>query len=456
MPSIPAIGEVTICEINRELFTAKDDSDSQPTDAYGKILGLVFHPIHFQVEEGFSCVSGAHFDQEPDRKIADVIPSVSEDTDSVQEGGILSRKFAVVKNILAYSFGPIFHPYVVKRLNKFELFQGVSWHKHKHILAFISGPNQVTVHDFEDSDWQGSSILTSDSQRGVEAIEWRPNSGTTLSVACRGGICIWTASFPGSVAPARSGVVSFLGTTSRGTGLRWTLTDFLKSPGSETVTTLSWTSASLEDSSITIWDVAQGVGTPLRRGLGGVSLLKWSPTGDYLFSAKPNGTFYLWETNTWTSEPWSSSGGSVISATWGPDGRMLFMAFSESITLGSLHFSGRPPSLDAHLLPVDLPEIGSITGGVGNIEKMAWDGSGERLAVSYCGGDLMYAGLIAIYDTRRTPFISASLIGFIRGPGEQVKPLALAFHDKFKQGPLLSVCWSSGVCCTYPFIFRSN
>lgn len=29
--------------------------------------------------------------------------------------------------------------------------------------------------------------------------------------------------------------------------------------------------------------------------------------------------------------------------------------------------------------------------------------------------------------------------GFIRGPGEKPKPLAFAFHNKFKQGPLLSV-----------------
>ena len=29
--------------------------------------------------------------------------------------------------------------------------------------------------------------------------------------------------------------------------------------------------------------------------------------------------------------------------------------------------------------------------------------------------------------------------GFIRGPGEGAKPLAFAFHNKFKQGPLLSV-----------------
>lgn len=44
------------------------------------------------------------------------------------------------------------------------------------------------------------------------------------------------------------------------------------------------------------------------------------------------------------------------------------------------------------------------------IEKIAWDASGERLAVSYKGGDDTYKGLIAIYDARRTPLISVSLM----------------------------------------------
>ncbi|KAF6151896.1 hypothetical protein GIB67_010470 [Kingdonia uniflora] len=197
-------------------------------------------------------------------------------------------------------------------------------------------------------------------------------------------------------------------------------------------------SASHESSSFIIWDVAQGLGTPIRRGLGGISIVRWSPLGDYFLAAKFDGSFYLWETNTWTSEPWSSSGGFVTGATWDPDGRMVLVAFSESVILGSIHFSSRPPSLDAHLLPVDLPELASLTGCRG-VEKIAWDASGERLAVYCKGGDEIYSGLIAIYDVRRTPLIFASLIGFIRGPGESPKPLAFSFHDKFKQGALLSV-----------------
>nr|AFK44212.1 unknown [Lotus japonicus] len=184
-------------------------------------------------------------------------------------------------------------------------------------------------------------------------------------------------------------------------------------------------------------------------------MLKWSPTGDYFFASKFDGTFYLWETNTWTSEQWSSSSGFVKCATWDPDGGMILLAFSESSTLGSVHFASKPPSLDAHLLPVELPEILSLTGSQG-IEKIAWDNSGERLAASFKGGDEMYRGLIAVYDARRTPLISTSLIGFIRGPGDNPKPISFSFHGKLKQGPLLSVCWSSGFCCTYPLLFRSH
>ncbi|PWZ46023.1 Aladin [Zea mays] len=206
---------------------------------------------------------------------------------------------------------------------------------------------------------------------------------------------------------------------------------------------------------------ASGLGTPIRRGLSNISLVRWSPSGDYLLVAKFDGTFHFWETNTWTSEPWSSSNGYVSvtllgccqGANWDPEGRVALLSFSNSMTLGSIHFSSKPPSLDAHLLPVELPEISSLIVSRG-IEKLAWDASGERLALSFRDGNEMYRGLIAIYDVRRSPLVSLSLVGFIRGPGEGAKPLAFAFHSKFKQGPLLSVCWSSGWCCTYPLILR--
>ncbi|XP_030927471.1 aladin [Quercus lobata] len=437
MPSFPHPGSVTICEINRDLITAESLSDDRAKDTYAKLLGMVFSPVPFQSNQ--------------------VVPPSSEQDTEQQGKGLISA----FQGILNDSLNRIFHPNHVNLLPEVDL-HGVSWHQHKHIIAFISGPSQVMVRDYEDSEGKDPCILTNESQRDVKVLEWRPNSGRVLSVACKGGICIWAASFPGNAASVRPGAVSFLGTNSRGSGVRYILVDFLRSPNDEQISALSWSpdgrylaSASYESSSFTVWDVAQGVGTPIRRGLGGISMMKWSPTGDYFFAAKFDGTFYLWETNTWTSETWSSTSGFVTGAAWDPDGRMILIAFSGSSMLGSVHFASKPPSLDAHLLPVDLPEIMSLTGSQG-IEKIAWDASGERLAVSYKGGDELYRGLIAIYDARRAPLLSASLIGFIRGPGENPKPMAFSFHDKFKQGPLLSVCWSSGFCCTYPLIFRSH
>ncbi|KAK9987002.1 hypothetical protein SO802_031953 [Lithocarpus litseifolius] len=435
-PSVKSI------ETSISAVTAESLSDDRAKDTYAKLLGMVFSPVPFQSNQ--------------------VVPPSSEQ-DTEQQGKALISAF---QGVLNASLTRIFHPNDVNLLPEVDL-HGVSWHQHKHIIAFISGPSQVMVRDYEDSEGKDPCILTNESQRDVKVLEWRPNSGRVLSICCsyqgpynfsiidgislfRGGICIWAASFPGNAASVRPGAVSFLGTNSRGSGVRYILVDFLRSPNDEQISALSWSPDGRypnqlqylidfsSSSSFTVWDVAQGVGTPIRRGLGGISMMKWSPTGDYFFAAKFDGTFYLWETNTWTSEPWSSTSGFVTGAAWDPDGRMILIAFSGSSTLGSVHFASKPPSLDAHLLPVDLPEIMSLTGSQG-IEKIAWDASGERLAVSYKGGDELYRGLIAIYDARRAPLLSASLIGFIRGPGENPKPMSFSFHDKFKQGPLLSV-----------------
>ncbi|KAG6743652.1 hypothetical protein POTOM_052353 [Populus tomentosa] len=455
MPSFPLQGSVTICEINRTLIVADAISDDRAKDAYGKILGMVFSPIPFQPEQLGS--TGENQESEHQER---------NNGESVERKGLMKSLQYLVND----SIKRMFYPNCVHLLPEIDL-QGVSWHQHRHIIAFISGPNQVIVRDYEDSGkqfYEGKDACVLSNR----ALEWRPNGGKSLSVACKqvsklkflslGGICIWAASYPGNPATVRSGAASSLGTLTRGSGGRWTLVDFLRGHSDEQTSAISWSPDGrypdqfiFESSSFTIWDVSQGLGTPIRRGLGGISLLKWSPTGDYFFAAKFDGTFYLWETNTWTSEPWSSTSGFVTGATWDPDGHIILIAFSGSLTLGSIHFSSKPPSLDAHLLPVDLPEITTMTGSEG-IEKIAWDASGERLAVSYKGGDDNYKGLVAIYDVRRTPLISASLVGFIRGPGDNPKPIAFSFHDKFKQGPLLSVCWSSGFCCTYPLIFHSH
>ncbi|ESQ44389.1 hypothetical protein EUTSA_v10005968mg [Eutrema salsugineum] len=305
MASFPHPGSVTVCEINRDLITAVNLSDDRAQETYGKILGLVFSPVSFD--------SGPGSLQENEGQ-------ESGDKGSVERKGLVAILQSMVADSLKHILRPIDgNEYVICKVNllsEIDL-QGVSWHQGKHIIAFISGASQVTIRDYEDKDEKEPCILTSDSQRNVKALEWRPNGGKSLSVACRGGICIWTASYPGNMALVRAGGSSLRGSLSRGSGTRWILVDFLRCQNDEQISALSWSpcgrylaSASYDSSSFTIWDVSQGAGTPIRRGLGGISMLKWSPTGDYFFAARFDGTFCLWETNTWTSEPWSLSTGS--------------------------------------------------------------------------------------------------------------------------------------------------
>ena len=56
----------------------------------------------------------------------------------------------------------------------------------------------------------------------------------------RVGIAIWSANYPGNLAPVRAGVVSILGTPNRGTGARWALVDILRTGNGAPVTALSW------------------------------------------------------------------------------------------------------------------------------------------------------------------------------------------------------------------------
>nr|GMC86054.1 aladin isoform X1 [Ipomoea batatas] len=412
MPSFPPVGSVTICEINRDLITADEISEDRAREAYGKLLGVVFTPVPFQFEN----LSGGGVSTE----------LASEE----QKSGFL---WAALKAVSTGSLNHIFHPIDVKLLPGVDIC-GLSWHQHKHIFAFISGPHQVTVCDYEDSDGKNPCILINESQKDVKTLEWRPNGGRTLSVACKGGICIWASSYPGNAASVRTGVT--LGTLSRGSGTRWTLVDFLRSPEDEQVKERckDFTAhrkmlifPSPTNPKIIFSVMGHFISGRRTHGLQNHGLRQMALSRHILRKLNRSLKFH--------SQVLLTNG---AGAAWDPDGSKILISFSGSSTLGSIHFATKPPSLDAHLIPVELPEMQSLTGSEG-VEKLAWDASGERLALSYKDGEEAYKGLIAIYDVRRNPLISASLIGFIRGPGDNPKPVTFSFHDKFKQGPLLSV-----------------
>ncbi|KAJ6806483.1 aladin isoform X2 [Iris pallida] len=222
MPTFPQPGSVTICEINRDFITAETLTDDRAKETYGKVLGTVFTPIPFQKDHLL-----------PD---LDAEPAAPEQE---QNARVPRTGFVALKEILSDSLRRVFFPNELNLQAEVDS-QGVSWNPNKHIVAFISGPNQVTIRDYEDSEGKDPVILMSETQRDIKALEWRPNSGKTISVASKGGICIWSASYPGNAASVRSGVTSSLGTVSRSSGVRWVMIDFLQSPNGEQISALSF------------------------------------------------------------------------------------------------------------------------------------------------------------------------------------------------------------------------
>lgn len=164
-----------------------------------------------------------------------------------------------------------------------------------------------------------------------------------------------------------------------------------------------------------VWDVALGIGTTLRLGSSPVAMLRWSPHGDYLFAGEGGGgykgdaattltssvvingaanahvaapecssipcarstrhinlrpqcvcnvaaglagRFHMWETSKCHASSWDTpAGGVVVSAAWGPDGKVLLIALSHTSTLVALHLVGEAPSLVEQMLPVTLPHV---------------------------------------------------------------------------------------------------
>ncbi|MCO5612477.1 hypothetical protein L7F22_066745 [Adiantum nelumboides] len=283
MPIVPNVDEFTVCELHRDFLVTTGDTDTAAEETYSKILGRRYPRIPFLPYQ--SPIKSDVPESEAVEDEAHERSGLNED----RGGGFLAIMQLPILKQISSRFTTQQNFDVLKKV---ELFQGASWHKHKQCLAFVSGGHQVCVFDFEESELRDPVILSSECQREVSAIAWRPNAGMTLCVACRGGVCIWMASYPGTIAPVRSGIASFLGAPSGSTGARWVLVDYFQNPNSHPVTTLAWSpsgrllaSASCYDPEFMIWDVAQGIGTPLRRGFRGVCLLQWSPKGDYLFSS---------------------------------------------------------------------------------------------------------------------------------------------------------------------------
>ncbi|NXW92804.1 AAAS protein, partial [Alopecoenas beccarii] len=178
----------------------------------------------------------------------------------------------------------------------------------------------------------------------------------------------------------------------------------------------------------------------------------------------------VWEAQTWTCERWPTITGRCQTGCWSPDGsRLLFSVLGESV-IYSLSFSERrgesmqgqvggskTASVVADLSETTFETLYGEERIGGEIHSMAWDPTGERLAVIVRGQPHAPGSqaVIAVFRTRNSPAFELLPCGFVRGERD-AQPQLLAFQPCCGKGALLTVCWSTGRISHVPFFFVSG
>ncbi|XP_038044503.1 aladin-like isoform X2 [Patiria miniata] len=291
-------------------------------------------------------------------------------------------------------------------------------------------------------------------QRCVACMTWKPLSASDLAVACQTCILIWHID-PSSLSTRPSASCA----------------QILSQSGHGPITSLAWdpkgrilVSASPCDTAMQVWDVARESCVALRRsGGGGVSLLRWSADNTKLFAATPSKMFRVWETRMWSCERWLDLSSRCQAACWSPDSNtLLFCTENEPIIyglgfkdIGMTTGGARAAVQCADMSKIMLQCHGQDTSAGGVIQDMAWDPTGERLAVLFKPSQKNTQDLIALFSTRLEPVLEVIPSGFVRGePGQ--KPELISFQPNFRQGALLTVCWQSGKVSFIPLMFMPS
>uniref|UniRef100_A0AAR2KKN2 Aladin seven-bladed propeller domain-containing protein n=1 Tax=Pygocentrus nattereri TaxID=42514 RepID=A0AAR2KKN2_PYGNA len=328
-----------------------------------------------------------------------------------------------------------------------------AWHPHTDKFAVALLDDSIKIYNSRSAT---APTLKHRLQRNVSAMQWKPLCASALAVACHTCLLVWHVD-PTSLSTRPSSGCA----------------QVLSHPGHSPVTSIAWSpsgsllvSASPVDTAMMVWDVAAENCVPLQRvGGGGVTNVSWSPDGSRLLAATPSALFRVWETRMWTCERWPCLKGRCQSGCWSPDGSRLLFSVQGEMVIYALTFSDMTGTLyrgcirggpKSAAVVADLSETtfsgtgGEITVG-GEVQSLAWDPSGERLAVLLKGNaeSSGHSAIIAVFKTRSSPVFELLPCGFVRGEAG-AEPRLIQFHPHFQHGALLTVVI---IECRFLFIY---
>lgn len=195
----------------------------------------------------------------------------------------------------------------------------------------------------------------------------------------------------------------------------------------------------------------------LRKFGQGITKVAWSPDNKRMALGTTSNFTRVYEAFNWTCNKWSTQN-VIQDMIWSrPTGRILLMASKNESALYALPFldNAQPNDVGGNksmMKALDLNatargEFEELVGGC--IQSFAWDKEGKRLAISFKDDPES----IILYNTVEAPTIEFHQIGVIQS-GNKSTPLLMDFHDNFKNGSLLTICWSDGNIQHIPFNYK--
>lgn len=467
-PDPPLRGNVTVCEMNSQLISAKP-MDVEDLHMYTG-MSVEYPKIFISKESLRSFMSGesarsAFLEHRETlwRKIVNVwyeSGSIGLLQEIANNKGWLpncvtyaGKSFLALLRWASSVYGSKFAQPALSysQSHKNSIIRGFAWHPHTEKFAIVCRDDSIRIHSLKANI---VPVLKHRMQKEVADIMWKPMCASVLAVACCRCVLVWT------VDP-----------TSSSTHPSSSSAQVLQYSGHSPVTSVAWhpqglllVSAAADHDAIIVWDVAKEEGIPLKCvGGGGITFIRWSPDSSKLFAATSSSTFRVFETRTWTSEKWSKLPGCCQTACWSADGSVLLICTLDEPTVYYLTF--QEPNTDGRYIvggsetavaAVDLSEILIDDSGQklivgGTAQSMVWDPSGERLAVLFRNNDQEF---VAVFRTQVKPVLEIMPCGLLRGePGDI--PQVLQFQQGFQKGALLTLCWSSGKVTFLPMFFVS-
>eukprot|EP00033_Pygsuia_biforma_P003910 GCRY01004283.1.p1 GENE.GCRY01004283.1~~GCRY01004283.1.p1 ORF type:complete len:656 (-),score=41.69 GCRY01004283.1:63-2030(-) len=385
-----------------------------------------------------------------------------------------------------------------------------SWHPHTLHLALALSDDSIIFYNYEHDHWW-HEVLVHETMKDISSLLWLPNDGTSLAVAGSEGIHLWrilrqegpfsdigtsTSLADPKAEDAKFDNIPFvhdddLPQSSNAAKTTRAFLTFFSFPGLFPVHCLCvhphlplLASSSPSNSSIVIWDFTKGEPHPLSRfGSNGITVLQWSPNGDYLLAASTGKEVKIFETKHWTSLTLTLSSACQC-ACFHPNNRTLFLSEVNGTCVHVVNIKdGKGTSPLSNKLKEELsvfqsfslsPYITTSLSGsqmvCGIIKSFALDPAGERLVVIFSESEgtaeeakhtekknahrPLPAVLRVVCDFHDN--LSLHPLGFIRGPPDCPSPYLSSFVPKYDNGSLLTLVYPNGKIGFIPFFFTAS